>query len=121
MLKAGHSVAYRRNVKSILALNQQLGDTRVAFEVGQFEVWHSKSVSMWDAKLKRRVVRPAVYRIVKRTRPGRTLLAGKFIACQYVFVMRAEEVDGEHWRLVRDAFIAQAILLFARERKRGQQ
>lgn len=119
VIKAGASIAYHKGGDGVLALNQSIGDTSVVYAAGPFEVWHSKSVSVWDSSKKKRVSRPAAYRTVKRLHAGHTLLGGRFVKCSYAFVMRAEEVDEDCWRYVRDEFLKQVVLLYAWEGKNG--
>ncbi len=118
-MKAGTSVAHNKTGNSVLALNQVFGDTEIAFAAGKFEVWCSKSTSVWDPEIKARSVRSAAYRIVKRLSNGFTLLGGRFVRCEYAFVMRAEEVDEDSWRRIKDEFINQVMLLCAWEEDNG--
>jgi hypothetical protein len=113
--EAGSQVAFRRLPgAAVLGLSRSLGHTDCIFHAGSFEVWRSRSEMVWDARERRRVLRPAVYRIVKLLGTGAVFVAGRVVSCEYVFVMRTVEA-GHDWATVAHEMTEQARMLSARE------
>lgn len=121
MIRAGQRVAYRFKDNIVLPVGCDLGQTEVIYSKGQFQVWRSRSTSIWDARVGERIVMPAAYRIVKRLPCILAMVNGRAARCRLAFVMRVVVAHVTGWRGVRDELVGQVDMLGKRKLKVSEE
>lgn len=121
MLRAGNRVIYKIKRNSVFPIGHTCGKSEIVHSVGLFQVWHSKTISMWDDDYKVRTCVPATYKIIKRLPPINVPLSGKSVRCNLALVMRVVVAHVVSWRIVRDELVAQVEILGKRKLRKDQE
>ena len=100
-------VVFRTRGTARLPLGVNFGITTSIFEFGKFELWRSRSTSVWIHELKQRVCTPSAFRIVKRQGRIDADIAGLKCRAEFAIIMRHVVVGLDDWAAVRAALIEQ--------------